>query len=92
MLDLDAYGCLRLGREGNWTVVVQQPLIDWKGKGMLDPTRLEAYALEGREFLDSIRERRRPSVTGEDGKAAVEVALAAYESSRQGQTIHLGRK
>ncbi len=90
ILDLDAYGCLKIGQDGNWTVVAEQAPIDWKGKGMLDPARLEAYSLQGREFLDSIRERRRPAITGEDGRAAVAVALAAYESSRQGKTIHLG--
>ena len=91
LLELDAYGSLRLGRDGNWTVVAEQAPIDFKGKGMLDPVRLEAYGLQGREFLDSIREGRRPSVTGEDGRAAVAIALAAYDSSRQGKTIHLGR-
>jgi predicted dehydrogenase len=89
MLDLDAYGTLRLGRDGEWTVVAEQAPIDFKGKGMLDPVRLEAYALQGREFIASIREDRQPSVTGEDGRAAVRVALAAYQSSAEDRTIFL---
>jgi predicted dehydrogenase len=32
------------------------------------------------EFVNAIREKRAPSVTGEDGLAALEVALAGYES------------
>lgn len=56
---------------------------------MLDPVRLEAYARQGKEFLNSIREGRRPSVTGEDGRAAVKVALAAYTSAEEGRVVCL---
>src|SRR5690242_5090132 len=89
ILDLDAYGILRLGREGSWNVIAEQAPIDFKGKGMLDPVRMEAYAAQGQEFLSSIRERRRPSVTGEDGRAAVEIALAAYLSAKERRTVIL---
>jgi UDP-N-acetylglucosamine 3-dehydrogenase len=87
ILDLDAYGVLRLGRDGEWTVIADQAPIDFKGKGMLDPVRLEAYATQGTEFLSSIREKRRPSVTGEDGRAAVQIALAAYKSADEQRTV-----
>jgi predicted dehydrogenase len=89
LLDLDAYGTLRLGRDGSWSVIAEQALIDFKGKGMLDPVRMEAYAAQGQEFVSSIRERRRPSVTGEDGRAAVEIALAAYQSANERRTVIL---
>jgi predicted dehydrogenase len=89
ILDLDAYGKLRLGRNGDWETIVEQAPIDFKGKGMLDPVRLQAYAAQGTEFLNSIREQRRPSVTGEDGRAAVQAALAAYQSSDEKRTINL---
>lgn len=89
ILDLDAYGVLRLGREGSWNVIAEQAPIDFKGKGMLDPVRMEAYTAQGQEFVASIRERRRPSVTGEDGRAAVEVALAAYQSAKERRTVIL---
>lgn len=89
ILEMDAYGVLRLGRDGTWTVIAEQAPIDFKGKGMLDSVRMESYAAQGQEFLDSIRERRRPSVTGEDGRAAVEIALAAYRSSDEQATIVL---
>ncbi len=89
LLDLDAYGTLRLCRRNEWSVVAEQAPIDFKGKGMLDPVRLEAYAAQGNEFLGSIREGRRPSVTGEDGRAAVQVTLAAYESAADRKTICL---
>jgi predicted dehydrogenase len=89
ILDLDAYGTLRLGRDGSWTVIAEQPPIDFRGKGMLDPVRMEAYGAQAQEFVASIRERRRPSVTGEDGRAAVEIALAAYRSAAEQRTVIL---
>jgi len=89
ILDLDAYGTLRLGRDGSWAVIAEQAPIDFRGKGMLDPVRMEAYGAQAREFVASIRERRRPSVTGEDGRAAVEVALAAYRSAKEQRTVIL---
>lgn len=89
ILDVDAYAELRLGREGKWTTVARQDLIDWKGKGMLDPVRLEAYRLQDQEFVDSIREGRPPTVTGEDGRKAVEAALAIYRSAREGVIVKL---
>lgn len=89
ILDLDAYGTLRLGRDGSWSVIAEQSPIDFKGKGMLDPVRMEAYAAQGQEFVSSIRERRRPSVTGEDGRAAVAIALAAYQAAEERRTMIL---
>ncbi|HWQ52945.1 MAG TPA: Gfo/Idh/MocA family oxidoreductase [Bryobacteraceae bacterium] len=91
-LDLDAYGELRLGRGGEWkTVAVQEP-IDWKGQGMLSPVRMKAYQAQHQEFVNSILEDRTPSVTGEDGRAAVEAAVAAYRSAAEGRTIQLGAR
>ena len=89
ILDVDGYGELRLGRAGKWTVIARQDPIDWKGKGMLDPVRLEAYCLQHQEFIDSIREARAQAVSGKDGRAAVEAALAAYRSAAEGVTVRL---
>jgi len=41
------------------------------------------------DFVDMIRTGRDPSITGEDGMAAMQVALAAYESARTGQPVKL---
>lgn len=89
ILDLDAYGVLRLGRDGAWSVVAEQAPIDFRGKGMLDPVRMEAYGAQGQEFISSIRERRPPSVSGEDGRAAVQIALAAYQAANEQRTVIL---
>ena len=41
------------------------------------------------EFLRSIREDRKPLITGEDGLRALEVVIAAYESGKSHQPITL---
>ena len=41
------------------------------------------------DFVAAIREQRPPRVTGVDGLRAVEATLAAYESVRTGQTVHV---
>jgi myo-inositol 2-dehydrogenase/D-chiro-inositol 1-dehydrogenase len=88
-LDLDAYGELRLGRDEKWSIAAVQAAIDWAGEGALSPVRMEAYRRQHQEFIDAICEDREPSVTGRDGRAAVEVAIAAYESAREGRMVHL---
>jgi len=88
-LDLDAYGDLRLNQGGEWKVVATQEPIDWQGQGMLAPVRMKSYQMQHQEFIDSILEDREPSVTGNDGRAAVEVAAAAYRSAAENSTIHL---
>lgn len=88
-LDCDAYGELCLGQGTEWKVVAVQAPIDWAGQGALSPVRMEAYRRQHQEFLDSVHENREPSVTGEDGRAAVQVALAAYQSAAEGRVIDL---
>jgi predicted dehydrogenase len=88
-LDLDAYDTLKLGCGNEWKVVAQQPPIDWKGQGMLSPVRMKAYQMQHQEFVNSILEDRTPSVTGEDGRAAVAVALAAYQSAAEQRVVRL---
>lgn len=49
----------------------------------------QGYPQELRHFIDCIREDRTPLVTGEDGRAVLEVICAAYASARRGQRIEL---
>jgi predicted dehydrogenase len=88
-IDLDAYGELRVGTNSAWKVVARQDPIDWAGEGALSRIRMKSYQMQDQEFVDSILEHRTPSVTGEDGRAAVEVAVAAYRSAAEGRTIQL---
>jgi len=48
-----------------------------------------AHAAQVADLLVAIEEGREPSVTGRDGRAALELACAVYESARQGRTVAL---
>jgi UDP-N-acetylglucosamine 3-dehydrogenase len=89
IIDLDAYGELKAGINGKWEVVFTQAPIDWVKDGKFSPTRMQSFADQDREFVHSILEQRPPSVTGTDGERAVEVALAAYVSSRERHSVEL---
>ena len=89
LIDLDAYGELRLTVDGQWQVVETQAPIDWAGAGFLDPVRLESYTLQCQDFIDSIVAGRPPQVVGWDGRQAVAAALAAYESAQTSREIVL---
>lgn len=89
LIDLDAYGELRVATDGEWKVVETQAPIDWAGKGFLDPVRLESYTRQCQGFIDACLDGHEPPVTGHDGRQSVAAALAAYESSRTGREVVL---
>src|SRR3989442_9500836 len=41
------------------------------------------------QFVECIDEGKQPPLTGEDGRAVLEVIFAAYESARTGQRVSL---
>jgi predicted dehydrogenase len=41
------------------------------------------------DFVEMVRTGRAPSITGEDGLRAMQVALAAYESAKIGQPVKI---
>ncbi len=49
----------------------------------------EGYMAEARHFVDCILSGQEPTVTGEDGKRAVEIVLAANQSIRTGAPVEL---
>jgi predicted dehydrogenase len=49
------------------------------------------HALQIRDFLTAIREGRPPLVTGESGRAVVELFTAIYQSSREGRPVRLSQ-
>lgn len=89
IIDLDAYGELKVAINGKWEVVFRQAPIDWQKEGKFSPVRMQSYRDQDQEFIDSILEHRQPHITGIDGERAVEVALAAYESSLCHRSIAL---
>ena len=47
------------------------------------------HALQIADFLQAIRDQRQPLVTGEDGRAVVELFTAIYQSSRESRGVKL---
>jgi predicted dehydrogenase len=50
---------------------------------------IASHAAQIGDLLNAIDAGRAPSVTGDDGRAALEVACAVYESARDGRTVRL---
>ncbi len=88
LLEIDPYGKVDAALDGVWQTIWEQPPIDYLGD-YLNSTRLEAFAAELQDFLDSLRDGRPPFATGQDGRAAVEIVEAANRSSETGEAIHL---
>jgi predicted dehydrogenase len=49
----------------------------------------QGYPQELKHFIDCVREDTAPFVTGEDGRAVLELMYAAYHSARTGQKVSL---
>jgi UDP-N-acetyl-2-amino-2-deoxyglucuronate dehydrogenase len=64
------------------------------GSAASDPTAIgiEGHVIQLQDFVDAVREDRRPMVTGEDARPAVEIILAVYQSARTGQPVKLPLK
>jgi UDP-N-acetyl-2-amino-2-deoxyglucuronate dehydrogenase len=88
MITIDPYGKIEAALDGAWQQIWEQPPIDYLGN-ILNANRLEAFAAELQDFLDSVRDGREPFATGADGRAAVEIAEAAFRSSETGEAIEL---
>ncbi len=76
-----------------WAVPgVPQPDLEAESSGGMasDPRAIgmSGHIIQLQDFVDSIREGRDPMVTGEAGRAAVEIILAVYRSARTGQPVH----
>lgn len=48
-----------------------------------------AHRAQLADFIDAVHEKRRPAVDGTDGRQALELVLAIYESARTGQVVSL---
>ncbi len=92
LLDCDGFGKLRLAVGKDWEEVWEQPPI-WnyaqREPNLYSPRRMVAYHTQVQDFIDAIGNHRDPAVTGEDGRAAVEMVEATQLSSETGTSIHL---
>ena len=90
-LDVYPYGQVTLGRESGAEVVYRQPDFDGPNYTM-DSTRpywRNAFRDQVQAFISALDADREPSVSGEDGRAAVEMVLAAEQSAATNQAISL---
>jgi predicted dehydrogenase len=87
-LDLENFEYLDLGKGDKWERVYTPERFDYL-KEPKSPIRLFPHVGVVQEFVDSVRERRRPRVGGAEGRAAVEICEACLLSARTGQTVRL---
>ncbi len=88
LIECDNYGDVRLGRDEGWETVFTQPKVDYVDN-YINPVRLKAFAAQTQDFIDAIAHGRRPAVTGEDGRAAVEMVEAADRAAATGEVVRL---
>ncbi|SMH72312.1 Gfo/Idh/MocA family protein [Candidatus Nitrosotalea okcheonensis] len=93
-------GCKMIGKKGALYVTYGEEVKvgkkEWKHYAFDHQTKNATYAhnLQGfinefSEFFDSIKNKRKPSVTGEEGKKNLRVVLAMYESFEKRKIIDL---
>lgn len=88
VLDIDGYGKLILCTDEGDELIWEQPPIDFVNRPM-EPSRLEAFYTQIQAFVDDVLEGRPPTVSGEDGRAAVAIVEAAWKSARTGKSVEL---
>lgn len=88
MIEVDGYGKLLLAKGDQVETVWEQPQIDFVNRP-LDPARLEAFYTQTQAFVDDVLDNRPPTVSGEEGRAAVAIVEAARESARTGQALEM---
>lgn len=88
VLDVDGYGKLFIGQGDQLDLVWEQPKIDFINRP-LDPVRLEAFYTQTQAFVDDVLDGRPATVSGEEGRAAVAIVEAAWQSARTGQAVEL---
>lgn len=61
------------------------------GGGAADPAAIghHAHAELFRDFLEALRDDRRPLIDGDEGRRSVELILAIYESAKSGRAVSL---
>lgn len=91
LLDLNAYGRVEIVQGRSSREVYSQPDLAASSRDGVRPNAYfrEGFAAQAREFVASIEERREPSVSGSDARAAVEMVQAAEQSATSGEAVRL---
>ena len=87
LIDVDAYGAVRLGREGDWTTVYEQPSFD--PMDPVSPGRLEAYRRELEDLVRAIDTGSPALVNGREGLATQRMLDAVETCARTGLPVNL---
>ncbi len=74
-------------------VFLSRPHRDMKAGEWLEfpGARVDGRAESARKFAEDVRRNRTPDITGEDGRAALRVCLAAYESAAKKRPVRVKR-
>jgi predicted dehydrogenase len=58
-------------------------------KTLVDPYSFDGYYWEMESFINSILQNKDPSISGDDGKKAVAICLAAIKSSEEHRPVQI---
>lgn len=86
VLDIDGYGKLYRDTDNSRELIWEQSPIDFVNRP-LEPSRLEAFYTQIQTFIDDVLDGRPPTVSGHDGRAAVAIVEADWQSSLSGEAV-----
>jgi predicted dehydrogenase len=91
LVDLNAYGRVEVVRGRTVREAYLQPDLEASSREGVRPNAYfrEGFAAQMGEFVAAVAEGREPSVSGEDGRAAVEMVEAAERSAASGEAVRL---
>lgn len=90
LIDLDAYGELRLSDENGWRVIAEQPKVGHEGaNSAFGDVRMQAYRDQISSFIGLIEGTPGDIGKGADGRAGVEACVAMLDSSAGRKWISL---
>lgn len=90
MIDMDAYDTLQLAQNKTWRTVIEQPPVNTEhADTAFRMPRMQAYVDQLTAYTDAVLAATAPPVTGEDGLAGVEAALALLTASKTGKLQYL---
>ncbi len=87
LLEVDAYGAVRLGKGENWTTEYTQPPFD--PLNAVDPLRLEAYQRQLDDLVHAARTTTSPQVNGDEGLKTQRMLDAVAASARTGAPVRI---
>jgi predicted dehydrogenase len=90
VIDLDPYGALQVGRQGDIKTVYQQPSVGHDDSdSAFAMNRMQAYCDQLQAFVHTIQGSPGGEGNPQDGRVGVAAVLAMLESSRSRQTVVL---